>query len=41
VRQVSIDHWYASDDDGTKHTGKTVVEAVLAARAANINQEDN
>jgi hypothetical protein len=41
VRQVNIDNWYASDDDGTKHTGKTVVEAVLAARAANINQEDN
>lgn len=35
VRQVSFDHWYASDDAGTKHTGKTVVDAVLAARAAN------
>jgi hypothetical protein len=35
VRQVSRRRWYASDDDGRRHYGRTVVAAVERAVGAN------
>ena len=34
VRQISHDAWYVSDDDGKKHHGHSIVDAINEARSA-------